>query len=119
MGKSTGVSTRDYSELNVQELREYFQYNPSTGDIFRNGKIAGVEAAFGSRQVYFRGRKYSTSVIAWVMHYEEIPQYQVCRRDGNLANVAIDNLLLYPEAKSLGIDPRQNKRGPRKSKGEV
>lgn len=69
------------------------EYNPETGEFFRNSKKLG-----GKRSKYatlrFQGKVRKAHVVAWFIYYGEWPTPQIDHEDGNKRNNAISNLRL-------------------------
>lgn len=89
-------------EITADIAREFFSYEPLTGDIrwkkkttkyshIRLGSIAGaMDKEY--RRIKFFGKSYATHRIAWLITYGQWPSDVIDHIDGNHSNNALSNL---------------------------
>ena len=102
----------------LETLSSILEYNPETGDITRDGSIAGSTRADGYKRLSIgpRGsnREYLQHRLAWLMHYGEDPgENSIDHIDRNPSNNRIDNLRLSTPAEQQKNQPlyKSNKTG--------
>lgn len=96
--------------IDVDEMRRFFAYNPSTGDIcFRErrgnrpaGTTAGsVKSGSKYRQIRVNGETYLAHRVAWAIHYGTDPgELDVDHIDRDGLNNAIQNLRLMTRSRN-------------------
>lgn len=74
----------------INELRNEFTYNFSTGDLKKksNGKFVHTQ------NVVFNSKRYSRKLISWVLFYGELPNGVIIHKDLDESNFALYNLLV-------------------------
>jgi hypothetical protein len=95
-------------EIPIEDVREYFAYDPDSGKITNKkarrgvvvGEEAGADRGHGYRKVFFRGKYYYSHRLAWAIHYGAQPPDIIDHIDGDGHNNAIGNL--------RGAEHRQN-----------
>lgn len=77
------------------QAKDYFEYDPLTGDFQRNGKKAGSVNADGYVKLFMDGKYYSAHKIAWLIHYGEwlsYPEFEIDHDNRNRSDNRISNL---------------------------
>ena len=85
--------------LSQQDLRETFEYAPSTGRLVRRrrgrGARIGVEIGGidnGHRRAYYAGRNRMTAHMVWVYHHGSEPRGILRHKNGDTSDDRIENL---------------------------
>jgi hypothetical protein len=90
-----------YKDINVDEVREVFDYNEETGDLIWNirkgpraniGDVAGCYNNTGYRQIKYKGKPYLSHRLIWLYVYGYFPIDEIDHIDGDRANNRISNL---------------------------
>jgi len=85
----------------IDTFREYFNYNPVTGELrwrvspatnVSAGYIAGRRHTNGHLEVGLKRRVYMAHHIAWVLYYGKAPDTTLVHINGNKADNRIENL---------------------------
>lgn len=76
--------SRKVSEIPAQELREWFNYNPESGEILwsrapssrihKGAQAGNIDITTGYHHVYFRGKSIKGHRLAWLLYYGEWPK---------------------------------------------
>lgn len=77
--------------ISIERLRELFDYNPTTGELYRKFNSCSEVIATGLR---LEGKHYPVANIAWALHYGEWPVTILDHKDRDRYNNEITNLRL-------------------------
>ena len=85
----------------ADEVRKAFTYNAQTGQLIWNhfpgcrtaGKIAGTVNAYGFVMVGLNRKIYPAHCFVWVLHFGEWPKYPLRHRNGDRADMHVNNLV--------------------------
>lgn len=88
----------------IQQLRDYFRYDPDTGHIYLRkpaGKISDITKPAGSTkndsgyiQISGFGKNLRAQRVAWALYYGEWPKFRIDHEDRDKTNNRISNLRL-------------------------
>lgn len=78
----------------IEEIRAALVYDPATGVITRNGRVAGCDKGNGYWRVTFKGKTYAAHRLAWAIYYGEWPDGEIdhinrVRGDNRIGNLRI------------------------------
>lgn len=97
---------RPSDAIDPNYVRAVLSYCPETGELrwrekvaqrVNVGDIAGFIGSNGSRIIKLKGEAYQGSRVAWMHYYGEVPAGNVKRRNGDLLDISIKNLILEDE----------------------
>lgn len=89
--------------LTIELLREFFHYDPDTGDIRwkkdrpprgRKGALVGYLDSQGYRVGSLKGTSFTCQKLAWWLHHGQEPECEVMLVDGDRTNFRLNNLVL-------------------------
>lgn len=93
----------------VAEIREILHYDPLTG-VFRwkvpfrgigINAIAGKTTPDGGRAITYKGRTFQATRLAWMHYYGTVPEGHVVPKNGDKADLRIDNLKDQPRSETV------------------
>jgi hypothetical protein len=76
----------------TDSLKDFFVYDASTGNIYRDGAVATTAHSKGYLKVSFQGNKYLAHRLAWFLHYGKWPESQLDHINRNKTDNRIENL---------------------------
>lgn len=105
----------------IQELRDYYRYDPDTGHIYLKkpiGKIADITKPIGSTKndsgylhVSVVGKNLRAHRLAWALHYGEWPDGHIDHADRDRLNNRIDNLRLATKSQNTANSAPRSRLG--------
>lgn len=116
---------KNAASFSIEELRAFIRYDATEGRFFwlkgSNGCPVGKECAVnattnGHRTVRVRGRHYTASRLAWLLHHGEEPGTPIRFRDGDKTNVRIANLFKWRGSKGYDTTTHEGRRAAERAK---
>lgn len=89
--------------LSVSRIRELFDYNPVTGELFfvKNGKLAGSQNLAGRVVLRIDGVSHYASRVCWAHYYGVWPTYLIDHDNGMVQDNRIKNLFDRTQSQNM------------------
>src|SRR5579864_2813990 len=102
-----------YKTVSPTELREMFDYNEHTGEVFRRGpnglmKRVGWQNNDGALRVDIRKRKILLHVVIWALMTGEWPSHRIDHHDRNRTNNTWGNLRQATQSQNMANSPKRS-----------